>query len=92
MLRTVNPKDCKNLMFDGLSSFLMMQLERVLLSGDVTDHVKNSLFFCVRSASIRASHARVIVVAVAHVNNLMVISSPKIEQSSVLIDDVYRYP
>ena len=49
MLRTVNPKDCKNLMFDGLSSFLMMQLERVLLSGDVTDHVKNSLSLCVRS-------------------------------------------
>ncbi|KYN24365.1 hypothetical protein ALC57_04027, partial [Trachymyrmex cornetzi] len=50
-LRTANPKDCKNLTFDALNFFLLMQPdERVLLSCDVTGLVKNSLSLCVRSA------------------------------------------
>ncbi|KYN30133.1 hypothetical protein ALC57_00416 [Trachymyrmex cornetzi] len=52
-LRTANPKDCKNLTFDALTFFLLMQPdERVLSSCDVTDLIKNSLFLCVLSAPI----------------------------------------
>ncbi|EGI69382.1 hypothetical protein G5I_01886 [Acromyrmex echinatior] len=51
MLRTVNPKDFKNVTFDVLSFFFfLIQLdEQVLSSCGVTDFVKNALSLCVRS-------------------------------------------
>jgi len=58
-LKSCAPRITKN--FDALGFFLLD--ERVLLSGDITSLIKNLLFLCVRSVSIRLSHARVNVVA-----------------------------
>jgi len=75
MLRTANPKDFKNVMFDTLSYFfffcLIQLVERVLLNCDVTGFVKNALSLCVHSVpfSISCSHYH------CRMCNLTVISS-----------------
>ena len=58
-LKSCAPRIPKN--FDALGFFLLD--ERVLSSGDITSLIKNLLFLCVRSFSIRLSHARVNAVA-----------------------------
>jgi len=77
-LRTANPKDCKNLTFDALSFFLLIQLdERMLSSGDVIGLIKNSLSLCVRSASFNTSMSRSRYRYRYRTYNLMVISFPR---------------
>ena len=78
MLRTVNPKDFKNVTFDALSFLFLMQLdERVLSSCDVTDLVKNALSFCLRSVPFSTSISRLRYHYRHRTCNLTVISSPK---------------
>jgi len=64
MLRTMNPKDFKNVMFDALSFFFfcLMQNKRVLSSCDVTGLVKNALSLYAPFRSARAFHVLVITV------------------------------
>ena len=79
MLRTVNPKDFKNVTFDALSFFffLMQSDERVLSSCDVVGLVKNTLSLCVRSIPFNTSISRSRYHCRRRTCNLTVISSPR---------------
>ena len=89
MFRTANPKDFKNVTFDALSFFFLMQLdERVLSSCDVVGLVKNTLSLCVRFVPFSTSISRSLLTSYVQSNDD--IFSSKIYQSSVLVDDAYR--
>ena len=75
-----------------LSFFFLMQLdEQMLSSDDVTGLVKNALSLCVRFAPFTTNISRSRYCCRCRICNLtMIFFSSKIEQSSVLIDNVYR--
>jgi len=80
MLRTANPKDSKNVTFDTLSFFCLMQLdERVLSNCDWP--CKNALSLCVRS--VQHEHLTLTLsLSPSYVQSNDDLFSSKIEQSS----------
>ena len=91
MLRTVNPKDFKNVTFDALSFFFLMQLdERMLSSCDVVGLVKNVISLRALR-SVQHEHLTLTLsLLTSYVQSDGDLFSSKIEQSPVLVDDAYR--